>query len=462
MVAAVRRENLLTSLRKHAAFQWFLWGLALLVLGWMYVGGAVRQGRTLNTTLENTDQAAYLEYAVNLHHNGASHIGNRNQMPLYPFLQSLVYDPGLSIEEAFSRGKTFNTALSVLLLAALGIFWGRRFPAIQAAALLLVTSFTVFVFRAPYIQVELLYYVLSFFTFWLLCRLLEAPSWRLAVVTGLAVAVTHLAKAAALPALALFLVLGALRVCWTAWRARGAEPAHPGPAERIALRQAGVFALVPVVFLVGVSPYLITSARVYGSAFYNVNSTFYMWYDTWADARRGTIRAGDRFTWPALPAEALPGPLKYVQEHTPRQIAARFRDGLRYLFGESVRTYGYWKYVVFYGAAAFVVALLQRQRALERIKQHPFVVTFVLGYLGGYLLLYAWYVPIAAGNRLLLALFLPFMFASAFVLHDLTGASAGRSRSWLFTAVHIAVIAAVALELHDILTHRIVTVYGGS
>jgi hypothetical protein len=453
------------STRGSVIVRWSLWGLAFLVLGWAYVDAAVRQGRVMNTTLENTDQAAYLEYAVNIHEHALSHVGNRNQMPLYPFLQSLVYDPGQTVEDSFARGKAFNIALSVLLLVGLSVFWFRSFPTVQAAALLLVTAFTVFLFRAAYIQVELLYYVLSFGTFLLFCRLLEVPSWRLAVITGLAATVTHLAKAAMLPSLMLFLLIGAVRVGWLAARGSGPTQAERPAARRLAARYAGMFALVPVVFLLSVSPYLITSRRVYGSALYNVNSTFYMWYDTWADARSGSIRAGDAFGWPALSPEAVPGPLKYLREHTPRQIARRFRDGLRYLFGESVKTYGYWKYVVFYGLAALLSALLYRRKAFELIREHSFVIAFAVAYLGGYTLLYAWYVPIAAGNRLLLALFLPYMYSAAWALRELdTEGPVGarrRRRSWLFTAVHVLLIAGVALELHDILTHRIVTVYGG-
>ena len=56
--------------------RWSLASLAIVLLGWMYVDAAFRQGAVVNTTLENTDQAAYLEYAVGLRLNGASHIGS--------------------------------------------------------------------------------------------------------------------------------------------------------------------------------------------------------------------------------------------------------------------------------------------------------------------------------------------------------------------------------------------------
>ena len=146
---------------RRAAARRLFGALAVLVLGWLYVDAAFRHGSLVNTTLENTDQAAYFQYAVNLHERGAAHIGNRNQMPLYPFLQSLVYDPGMSVEDSFARAKAFNIVLSVALLAVLFVLWRRTFPPLQTAALLLVTAFTVFLFKAAYVQVELLAYVLA-------------------------------------------------------------------------------------------------------------------------------------------------------------------------------------------------------------------------------------------------------------------------------------------------------------
>ena len=227
-----------------------------------------------------------------------------------------------------------------------------------------------------------------------------------------------------------------------------------------------MFAVVPAVLLFGASPYLITSARVFGSPFYSGPSTFWMWYDSWPEARSGTIRAGDRFGWPALPEDSVPSAQRYLREHTPRQIAARFRDGLQYMFGTGVRTYGYWKYVVFYGLAALFAAVVRRREALEEIRRHFFVIAFVVAYLASYTLLYAWYIAIAEGNRLILGLFLPYMYASGRVLSVLSDAGSAdpsaRRYSRLFIAVHAVMIVGITLELYDILTERIVTVYGGA
>ena len=406
-----------------------LWTVAVLVLGGLYINGARRHMREVNTSMENTDQGSYLEYAVNMRETGYAYIGNRNQMPVYPFLQSLAYDPDATLDQIFARGKALNIALSIVLLVGLFLVWRRRFPLLQTTALLLVTAFTVFLFRAAYVQVELLYYVLTFGSFLFLCRMLEAPSWRLALLAGAWLGLTHLTKASILPALGLFLIVSLLRAGWIAFRTARGEPTQAEPGFRALGRGLAQLGIVVLVFLLTISPYLVTSKRVFGHAFYNVNSTFYMWYDTWADAMHGTIPHGDRIGWPTMPPEQLPGPAKYVREHTVDDVVSRIEKGTRFLFGEAVRTYGYWKYVVFYGAVAIVILAMNWRWTLEMIRRHAFVILFGLGYFVGYALLYAWYVPIARGNRLVLALYLPFMFAVGCLLLARAGADGPRRKA---------------------------------
>lgn len=436
---------------------------ALLGLAVLYADGAGRHAAVLNTSLENTDQGSYLEYIVNMRQTRYAYIGGRNQMPLYVFLQSLAYDPKATGDQAFARGKTFNIALSLVLLAALFFVWRRQFPLIQSLALLLVTAFTVFIFKAAYIQVELFYYALAFGAFLLLCRLLDAPSWRLAAITGVWLGLTHLAKASVLPALALFLGLALLRAAWLATRALRQKPAPPESVTRVAGRELGIAGLVAVAFLLTTAPYLITSKRVFGHAFYNVNSTFYVWYDTWAQAMHGTIPRGDRVGWPTLPPDELPSAGRYFREHTAGDIGARISSGSKFLFGAAVKTYGYWKYLLFYAAVAVALLVLHWRWGWDLIRQHRFVALFVAGYFVGYALLYAWYVPIARGNRLVLSLFLPFMFGVGWILAARARAERAAAGGWphWYTAVHLVMIGGIVLELPDILTRRIVTLYGG-
>ena len=119
---------------------------------------------------------------------------------------------------------------------------------------------------------------------------------------------------------------------------------------------------------------------------------------------------------------------------------------------------------MFYLLAALVTVASRRRWALDRMREHAWVIAYAVCYLLGYWLLYAWYVPIAAGNRLVLALFLPFMYSAGRILSEQAREereSTGRRYPLLFTVVHVAMIAGLAFELYDILTDRVVTVYGG-
>ena len=108
---------------------------------------------------------------------------------------------------------------------------------------------------------------------------LSAPDWRKSTLCGALFALAHFTKASALPALLLFASsYGVLFLCHAIRRELA-----PALTRDLILR-----ALLPVaVFLVLLSPYLLESKAKYGSYFYNVNTTFYIWYDSWTEAKAG-------------------------------------------------------------------------------------------------------------------------------------------------------------------------------
>ncbi|MCA9945950.1 MAG: hypothetical protein KC449_20850, partial [Anaerolineales bacterium] len=73
----------------------------------------------VNTDRFRTDQAAYLDAAKQLKTSNYTALTDRNRMPVYPFLLSLVYEPGLSDEAFFARGKLLNIGLSLIILPLL-------------------------------------------------------------------------------------------------------------------------------------------------------------------------------------------------------------------------------------------------------------------------------------------------------------------------------------------------------
>lgn len=367
--------------------------LVVLVALGLYLYTTSVQLTQVNIDPKRSDQSAYMSYARKLKESGYTYVGERNRMPLFPILSSVVYEEGMSDEVFFLRGKWFNVGLSVLLLGALFAAYRRQLSLHGAANLLAITAFTLFAFKAPCFQGELLYYTLSFLGFWLLSRLLARPRIGLGLVAGAVLALAQYTKASALPSLGLFLGVSLPSVVWEQ-RARGAWPAERlrGAMRSPLLTARGACLCV---FLALLSPYLIHSKQQYGRYFYNVNTTFYMWYDSWEDVKQGTRAHGDRKGWPTMPDEEIPTPARYLQTHTVGDIARREAHGIWVVLRDRVNSYGYFKYAV--GAWVLGLALAIRRRDVVRryLTRYRWVALFWTVVLAGYFLMYAWWVPIS-------------------------------------------------------------------
>ncbi len=325
MVSAVGR-NAMWAQRLAAA-------VVLMALATFYYVAATEHARVVNVSRVRADQSGYLWDAVGIHigrHGGPRGlIGERNRMPVYPWLLSWMYDPAMTPDQFFEAGKSWNIRLSLVLLAALWFVMRRYLPLLAATSLLLVIAFGYFVWKAGYAQVELLYYSLFFLSFIACWRLLESRAPRETLVTaavagGLA-ALTHLAKAAVLPLMGCVMVAYGAQTLNAAVRSRrSGERSDERSGERIrdhrfgkalAWRVAGGLVLA-VSFLGVLSPYLLNSKRVFGQYFYNVNTTFYLWYDDWPAATVGTYAHGDGVGWPQMPAVGHPDAAVVCDERT--------------------------------------------------------------------------------------------------------------------------------------------------
>jgi hypothetical protein len=160
----------------------------------------------------------------------------------------------------------------------------------------------------------LLFYFLNFCLFLLMWRLLQRPTYATAVAAGVAAGLAHLTKASIWPGLLVFTGFGFLRggIQWLQWRR---SPEGRVPRES-AVRALLVVPLTVAVFLTVTFPYLRTTKGITGHYFYNVNSTFYVWYDSWREAEAGTKAHGDRVGWPDMPPDEIPSLAKYLREHT--------------------------------------------------------------------------------------------------------------------------------------------------
>jgi len=283
---------------------------ALLALGAFYVLGATEHARVMNTARARADQSGYLWDAVAMHRNWQGTqdelIGERNRMPLYPGFLALSYDPALSPDEFFERAKQLNIRLSLVLLLVIALVAHWRLPTAWASAFTLVVAFGYFIFKAGYAQSELLFYTLLFLAFLAQAHLLRGGMQRrdavVALLGGVLAALAHLTKAAALPLVGLF--AGVFFVTeigfFFADPAPTPDRVTPSRTTRV-LRRGGLLVLFLGAFLLTLYPYIANSHRVFGHYFYNVNTTFYIWYDDWPAASIGTYQHGDGVGWPDLP-----------------------------------------------------------------------------------------------------------------------------------------------------------------
>lgn len=427
----------------------------------IYWLGAERHLHVVNVDPERHDQSAYLDYAREMAESQYSVVGHRNHMPLFPFVLSLTYRDDLTPEQWFKRAKYTNLVLSLFAVAAVWATARTRLASLDASLLTLIAAFTLYVYKAGYTQGEVLYYTLLFAVFAAMLYLLRRPSWLVAAGSGAIAGLAYLTKAAIPPLLVLFGV----------WTVTGATA---GGRTQIPAR-VGAAAILALVFLASVFPYISTSKERFGHWFYNVNTTFYIWYDSWDDAVAGTRAHGDGEHWPDLPPEQIPSASRYLREHSVEQIVGREVDGLRQLernldapitYGSYTQSFGAGRYLRLY-AVLCLVAVLLRPRLAWRIvagEQRWVVAGFALSYFAASIVLYAFYVPIAPGPRHALALFVPIVFcAFAFLAHPLWRDSpvAAFGRRLTPRALHLFGVAWLAYDLVFVYPSLILIGYAG-
>lgn len=434
-------------------------------LAWFYTLAATEHARVVNVSRARADQSGYLWDAVAVHRNWQGQqppelIGERNRMPLYSGFLALFYDPSLSPDEFFEVGKKWNIRLSLVLLALLWAIFAWHLPPLVSTNLTLIVAFGYFVFKAGYAQAELLFYFLVFVTFIAFCHLLKrrgrAASVGLGILAGVLAALAQLTKAAALPLVAIFLVVYGVREL--ACLARGDSRAG------VAWRAAAGLALA-VSFLGVLYPYIANSQRVFGRYFYNVNTTFYAWYEDWPEASGGTYQHGDGVGWPQMPPDEIPGPGKYWRTHTVRQILARVGRGFLEMVTVSYDRLWYLKFIALYVVFALVLMATRWGPFRQMLRDNAATAAFMLLYAGVYLVAIAFYQPISGTTaRMLLAHAAPLLFVLSYLFARPPFAQA----QWRVAGValtgahfHLLVFATMGLDLIFVMQPRLMASFAG-
>ena len=429
--------------RRHL---WLVLVLFWVGAGSLYLWATFERKAHLNLSAAAGGQMPYLLYARGQAQEGIGHyFGDRNRMPLYPALVSLLDDGDW--ERFYERSVWFTIAVSVVVLLGVGLVAYRLLSPGGATVLLLSAAFCVFLRQASFAQPELLYYGLLFGLWLTLCRLLRRPDWRWAALAGVLAGLAYLTKASALVVLPAYMLV-ALGQAGLALGQRRAAPTDHYPS----VRAAGLSLLiVAALFTLVVYPYVSANKARFGHYFYNVNSTFFMWCDDWVEARDFAERYHLEAGYPQAPAEQLPSAGRYWRTHTVGQVWSRLSYGLGRLavmvFGGP---FGYGKYAVVVLALAALLAVRPgRSWGLLRAG-YGAAALFSLLLFVGYLLVYAWYVPIGYGDRFVASLFLPVMFSALWLVERLSAGTdpipLGRWRSGPVQLVNGVLIALLLLE----------------
>ncbi len=372
-----------------------------------------------NRDMRWADQHEYITAAIKAYETRFAYTGDRNRMPLYVFIQALFYSPDLAAEAFFQRGKRINVVLSLFCIALLRCVFFSRFSRLYAAYAMLLIALVAFAIKSPFFQTELLFYTLFGITFMLSIDTIRDPNKRKSVALGLMFALCQYTKASAMPGLLIFAAsYGVLTLMKLAKRELNAN----------CVRNILLSAVSPIfVFLLLLSPYLLESKEKYGTYFYNVNTTFYLWYDSWDQALEGTFAAGDLVGWPDLPDDEIPSLGKYLDEHTAKDIVDRFVNGV-YLMVKSAcvidhpfnYAYGYCSQVAFgLVILAGSLILIKKNEPSPLSNQTRQTVLYVCLFFVVYFFAYAWYMPIInfRGARTVLSLLIPLLWTIGLVIH---------------------------------------------
>ena len=385
----------------------WLYIFILVISGYFYHISAVHHAEVVNTDIQRSDQSVYVEFTRKVAESGFVYTGERNQTPGYPFFQAIFCGGKKSNETIFSCGKQVNIVLSEVLLLLIFLIVLKINSFEHAFLISMVTGFSLFLFKSGYYTVELFYYFMIFVGFILMCKMLIKPSSSLGIITGIILGVALLLKNAILPGFVLFLLIYVIVELNLIFQKN--KTSNEIQQRKFKWRHISAITMVIAGFLGVIYPYIRENKVVYGHYFYNVNTTFYIWYDSWVDAMVDGHKYGFRDSWPDLPPDELPGIQKYLREHLFSDIVDRFTHGLSIQIAYLKESYGSFNYLMIYSLTLVILLVINAGQISKLIRRHWVLIMFLSMYILGYIFLFAWYTPIASGPRFFLSLFLPIL-----------------------------------------------------
>jgi hypothetical protein len=393
--------------------------LALLLFSIPYYQAANKHSQVLNYAPIFTDQGEYLVFAKNARLLNFNYTGDHNRMPGYPFLQALLYRPGISDDEFFEQGKQINILMSIALLGCMAWIFRRYLSNFEALLLILMIAFSLYVFKAPYFQAEILFYFLIFVGYLLMQHMLIKPSVRLAIATGVVLGLAHLTKSSVIAGLILFAGVYAAKEMFTGIRQLQHKHLENFTVRGIS-RRLGLLILVFLCFLVVIFPYIRAMKIRFGSYFYNVNTSIYIWYDDNFEAIAAEAKYHFAEQWPSqLPEDEIPSLRNYLRDHSLPEISERIRFGIQAQIDNILSQFSVTNYHLSYLALLALVILVDLKNSLAMMRKRSFTLLFSLLYFVSYLAAFVWYSPISPERRFTYGLYIPLMFSIFIAIKEL-------------------------------------------
>ncbi|MGF1657790.1 MAG: hypothetical protein ACFCU3_12530 [Verrucomicrobiales bacterium] len=404
---------------------------------------------TTNLDRQKSDQQSNLELAHASDEDWWPQRTNAVANNFWPWLAKKLVDHP-NEQEFFLRSKWLNVSLSALFLALGTAVAARYLPWIAVLLLLGLAGLGSLLPRALYFHPEVLFYTGFFACFVLGWKLLLVNSWKLAVLLGIFLAWSHLAKPSIMPLLMVWLgaSLWRLTVAWSPlpatrwggmalWPVRQADSGLWKPGAH--LLNMGIVLGVAATLLM---PYMMETQKSRGSPLFNIAS-YWMWHEDYGEESVPfLIEYGHARKIAELPAEEIPSLGNYLKKYGPSHAWGRLTDGVwlkfeRFFLPEpnliEWRPERPWRYLLRYRGlypvvlGATLLGLLGwlalgyaggKSRAPAN-PGGPSTVIFICGTLVGYTLAYGWYEPIGRGDRFMMTLFLPLCFALVWGIEEL-------------------------------------------
>lgn len=432
-----------------------------ILLSLLYYDVTIQHSKTLNYATNFTDQAEYLLFAKNARILNFNYTGDHNRMPGYPFLQALFYRSGMSDAEFFEQGKQINILLSLILLVCMFLIFLRYLSKFESWLLILIIAFSLYIFKAPYFQAEILYYFLSFLAYLLMLKILIRPNIWLAITTGIIMGLAHLTKASILPGLIIFAFVFVTKETVSVIQEKKLNKLDT-QRFRKTLISFSYLLVVFIFFITTIFPYLQAMKIRFGHYFYNVNLTFYIWYDDLSQIYEGEAENHFAEKWPShLPEDEIPGPRKYFREHSLLQIADRFWLGMEEQLNNIKSQFSVTNYHLSFLMILILVFLANVKNGLKLTRRYPYIIGFPILYFSSYIMAFAWYSPVAPERRFIYMLYIPFMFTAFKAIKELAQnqLSANRETSTIdlvkfVNASYLVISLSLIINIWLVLTER--------